>query len=75
MPAGYVTAYNVTSAPSKDFHFLTIRLAGQQKREVICFGGVFFLIPLGSPHVLRAHMGHTCGEPNEIELTIRVLMG
>jgi len=28
MPAGYVTAYNVTSAPSKDFHFLTIRLAG-----------------------------------------------
>ena len=30
---------------------------------------------LGPPHVLRAHMGvHcTCGGPNEIELTIRVL--
>ena len=26
------------------------------------------MISLGSPHVLRAHMGHTCGEPNEIEL-------
>ena len=32
MPAGYVTAYNVTGAPSKDFHFLTIRLAGQYCR-------------------------------------------
>ena len=29
MPAGYVTAYNVTGAPSKGFHFLKIRLAGQ----------------------------------------------
>eukprot|EP00040_Diaphanoeca_grandis_P018438 m.96921 g.96921 ORF g.96921 m.96921 type:complete len:464 (-) comp26940_c0_seq1:370-1761(-) len=28
MPAGYVTDYNVTKAPTKDFHFLTIRLAG-----------------------------------------------
>ena len=33
------------------------------------FRVVFFLISLGSPRVLRAHMGHTCGEPNEIELT------
>ena len=34
-------------------------------------GWVFFLVSLGSPHVLRAHMGHghTCGEPNEIGLT------
>ena len=28
MPAGYVTTYNVTGAPTKDFSFLTIRLAG-----------------------------------------------
>lgn len=28
MPAGYVTSYNVTGAPTKDFSFLTIRLAG-----------------------------------------------
>jgi len=27
-PAGYVTSYNVSAAPDKDFHFLTIRLAG-----------------------------------------------
>ena len=27
------------------------------------------MILLASPHVLRAHMGHTCGEPNEIGLT------
>ena len=28
------------------------------------------MISLGgqAPHVLRAHMGHTCGEPNEVEL-------
>ena len=35
------------------------------------------MISLGgqAPHVLRAHIGHTCGEPDEIELTIRVLTG
>ena len=35
------------------------------------FGWVFFLISSGgqAPHVLRAHMGRTCGEPDEIELT------
>ena len=38
------------------------------KSAVTFFGWVFFLISLGSQHVLRAHMGHTCGEPNEIEL-------
>ena len=27
------------------------------------------MISLGSPHVLRAHMGHTCGGPSGIELT------
>ena len=32
------------------------------KRAVMPFGWVFFLIPLGSPHVLRAHRGRTCGE-------------
>ena len=26
-----------------------------------------------NPHVLRAHNGHTCGEPNEIEMAIRAL--
>eukprot|EP01044_Picomonas_judraskeda_P017637 COSAG03_NODE_3353_length_2063_cov_2.040224_1_plen_67_part_00 len=26
--SGYVTTYNVTGAPTKDFSFLTIRLAG-----------------------------------------------
>ena len=41
------------------------------------FAWVFFLISFGgqAPHVLRAHMGRTCGEPNKIELTIRVLTG
>ena len=32
------------------------------------FLGVFSFISSGSPHVLGAHMGRTCGEPNEIEL-------
>ena len=34
------------------------------------------MISLGgqAPHVLSTHMGHACGEPNEIQLTIRVLM-
>ena len=29
------------------------------------------MVSLGgqAPHVLRAHIGRTCGEPNEIELT------
>ena len=26
------------------------------------------MILFGSPHVLRAHMERTCGEPNEIEV-------
>ena len=43
------------------------------------FGWVFFLISLGgqAPHVLRAPMWalNTRGEPNEIELPIRVLTG
>ena len=39
-----------------------------RKRAAIVFGWVFFLILVGSPRMLRAHMGHTCGEPNEIEL-------
>ena len=45
---------------------------GQHKRRQCFSGGYFFLISFGgqAPHVLRAHMGmHTCGEPNEIELT------
>ena len=33
------------------------------------FKWVRLLASSGSPHVLRAHMRHTCGEPNEIELT------
>ena len=33
-------------------------------RVCVCFS----LISLGSPHVPRAHMGRTCGEPNESEL-------
>ena len=45
-------------------------LYASRKRAVIHFGWVFFLISLGSPRVLRAHMWalNTCGEPNEIEL-------
>ena len=33
---------------------------------------LFPLILLGgeAPHVLRAHMGRTCGEPDELELTV-----
>ena len=40
-----------------------------RKRVVMFFGWVFDLISLGSPRVLRVHMGHTCGEPTGIELT------
>ena len=42
------------------------------ERAVIPSGWALFLISLGgqAPHMLRAHMGHTCGEPNEIELTV-----
>jgi len=51
----------------------TMTLSCSQRRAVIRFGWVFFLISLGgqAPHVLRAQMGvhRTCGEPNEIELT------
>ena len=47
------------------------------KKAARFFGWVFLLISLGgqAPHVLRAHMGvhRTCGEPNEINLTIRAL--
>ena len=40
------------------------------KGAVTLLGWVFFVIPFGSPHVLRAHMGHTCGGgANEIEFT------
>ena len=41
------------------------------KKVVIFFGWVVFLTSLGgqAPHVSLAHMGHACGEPNEIELT------
>ena len=35
--------------------------------NVFGWGFYFLLISLGSPHVRP--MGHTCGEPNEIELT------
>ena len=41
------------------------------KEAVMFFRVVFFLISLGgqAPHVLRAHMEHTCWELNGIELT------
>ena len=39
------------------------------ERGVILSGWAFFLISSGSPHVRCTPMGHTCGEPNEIELT------
>ena len=38
--------------------------------------GIFLIsFGFGPPRVLRAHMGRTCGEPKQIELTIRVLTG
>ena len=41
-----------------------------RKRAVIYFEWwVFFLIPLGSPHVRCTPMVRACGEPDEIELT------
>ena len=41
-----------------------------RKRAVIFFGWVCFSTSLGPPpHVRRAHMGHKCGEPKEIEVT------
>ena len=50
-----------------------------EKKTVIFFGWVFFLGSSGgqAPHVLRAHtrVHRTCGGPNGIELTIRVLTG
>ena len=42
-------------------------LTWKSGRVMLC-GWVFFLLSLGSPHVRR--MGRTCGEPNEIELTL-----
>ena len=41
------------------------------KETVMFCGRAFFLILLGgqAPHVLRAHVGHTRGEPNGTELT------
>ena len=36
---------------------------GQQMSGII-LRVVFSVISLGSPHVLRAHTGHMCGEPN-----------
>ena len=43
--------------------------ACSRKRAVLFLA--LFLFSLGgqAPHVLRAHMGRACGEPNEIELT------
>ena len=43
---------------------------GPAKRAVMFFGWVFFLVSFGGQalHVLRAHRGRTCGEPNENEL-------
>ena len=38
------------------------------KKSAVFFGWVFVLVSLGSPRVLRAHMGRSCGEPGEIEL-------
>ena len=45
--------------------------ACSQKRAVMCFGWVFFLISLGgqAPHVRPMWALSTCGEPNGIELT------
>ena len=44
---------------------------GPAERAVVFPASVFFLVSIsfGSPHVLMALMGHTCGEPTEIELT------
>ena len=42
---------------------------GVGKTAVMFCGWGCFLISLGLPRVMRAHMGDTCGEPNEIELT------
>ena len=30
------------------------------------------MISFGSPHVLRAHIGRTCGDPNEIEKSRKI---
>ena len=58
-------------APLRKRGHAHVDLACSPESAVVFFGWVFFLIPLGSPHVLRAHMGvhRTCGEPTEIELT------
>ena len=44
---------------------------GKSNERVVCSRWVRFLTPVGSPHVLRAHMGvhRTCGEPNKTGLT------
>ena len=47
-----------------------VQVRGLKKRAVIISGGYLSCFR-SAHHVLRAHMGPTCGEPNEIELTIR----
>ena len=45
--------------------------ASTKRGNIFRVGTFFFLISLGgqAPRVLRAHVGHTCGEPTEIEPT------
>ena len=49
----------------------SVGACSKKKRAVMFFGWVVFLISVRgqAPHVLRAHTGHTCGEPDEIEMT------
>ena len=48
---------------------------GQETQPGIFVGWVSFLILLGSPHARPMRARNSGGEPNEIELTIRVLKG
>ena len=67
--------------PKDDFNERTTRYFLREmlasRRAVLFVGWGFFLVSLGgqTPHVLRAPMWalNTRGEPNEIELTVRVL--
>ena len=64
----------VVCAASSPYLCCTVAVACPPPRAVIFFEWVFFLISLGgqAPHVRP--MGRTCGEPNEIELTVGIFL-
>ena len=56
--------------------FPSTRTRSEKKKGAVTFSGWgIFLVPSSSPHVCPMRALNTCGEPDETELTIRVLTG